>query len=264
MAIKIYSKYNPRANPANADYPTGSIKDRSVPGAVDGTPLTADFGNDIVGFTDALLTEANIAHNGRPDTARSSDRLRAILKLIQNIKGTGASDVRTNSQNDARFGLAGTGSSQQRSNSQNDARFMRPSDVVNNLTSDSTTAPLSAAMGKKLVSEQLYYKSETLSAPSLNLTAGSCKIVRVGDMVTITGRFDTPSRTDPGSANGYIPSWAVPSNVQVRNVYELRFQFSRVEVTNLGNLKFWFNNPDGSNKKVTDTGDFTISYTVGQ
>lgn len=81
MAIKIYEKFAPRANPADGDHPYGSIKNESVPGAKDGTPLDAEWGNDMVGFTDALLSEAGIVPSGNPDTVIESQRLNALNVL---------------------------------------------------------------------------------------------------------------------------------------------------------------------------------------
>ena len=84
MALKIFEKFSPRANPADVNYPYGSIKNESVPGAKDGTPLDASWGNDMLGFTDALLDEAGITPNGLPDTVGSSQRLEALKELIKN------------------------------------------------------------------------------------------------------------------------------------------------------------------------------------
>lgn len=81
MAIKIYEKFAPRANPADGDYPYGSIKNESVPGAKDGTPLDAEWGNDYAGFDAALLDEAGIVPSGDPDTVGNSQRVEAIKKL---------------------------------------------------------------------------------------------------------------------------------------------------------------------------------------
>lgn len=81
MAIKIYEQFAPFANPADTDYPHGSIKNDSIPGAEDGTPLDAVWGNDIVGFTDALLADAGIEPNGQPDTVGDSQRVHAIKQL---------------------------------------------------------------------------------------------------------------------------------------------------------------------------------------
>ena len=78
MALKIFEKFDPRANPIDGNYPTGSIKNESVPGANDGTPLDAEWGNDEIGFTDALLNDAEITHSGNPDTVVTSDRLDAL------------------------------------------------------------------------------------------------------------------------------------------------------------------------------------------
>ena len=56
MALNINDTYAPLATPPSASYPTGSIKDETIPSiSNDGTPLTAEWGNDYVGFTDALL-----------------------------------------------------------------------------------------------------------------------------------------------------------------------------------------------------------------
>jgi len=85
MALKIFEKFSPRANPADADYPYGSIKNESVPGAKDGTPLDASWGNDMLGFTDALLDEAGITHNGLPDTVQSSQRLEAVKTVVSKV-----------------------------------------------------------------------------------------------------------------------------------------------------------------------------------
>lgn len=90
MAIKIYEKFAPFANPADGDHPYGSFKNDSIPGAEDGTPLDAVWGNDMVGFTDALLAEAGIVPNGNPDTVGNSQRVDA-LKKIHGVYGTVAS-----------------------------------------------------------------------------------------------------------------------------------------------------------------------------
>lgn len=84
MALKIFEKYAPFANPADEDFTHGSIKNDSTPGAEDGTQLDAAQVNDYVGFTDALLAAAGIEPNGSPDTALVSQRLQAMNKLYLN------------------------------------------------------------------------------------------------------------------------------------------------------------------------------------
>lgn len=88
MALLINDKFEPRANPGDANYPNGSIKNESAPGAKDGTPLDADWGNDYVGFDAALFAETGITPDGNPDTALSSQRLDALKKVSSKITNT--------------------------------------------------------------------------------------------------------------------------------------------------------------------------------
>lgn len=81
MALLINDKFAPRANPGDANYPNGSIKNESAPGVKDGTPLDADWGNDYAGFDAALFAETGITPSGDPDTALSSQRLTALQSL---------------------------------------------------------------------------------------------------------------------------------------------------------------------------------------
>lgn len=78
MAIKIFEKFAPRANPADGDYPYGSIKNESVPGAKDGTPLDAEWGNDYAGFDAELFAQAGVVPSGAPDKLGASQRVDAI------------------------------------------------------------------------------------------------------------------------------------------------------------------------------------------
>lgn len=95
MAIKIYEQFAPFANPADGDYPYGSIKNDSIPGAEDGTPLDATWGNDYAGFDAALLSEAGIVPNGNPDTVVESQRVEAINTLIARKTNVYASQIAT-------------------------------------------------------------------------------------------------------------------------------------------------------------------------
>lgn len=81
MTIKIYEQFAPFANPADGDYPYGSIKNDSIPGAEDGTPLDAVWANDYAGFDAALLAEAGIVPSGVADKLGASQRVDAIKKL---------------------------------------------------------------------------------------------------------------------------------------------------------------------------------------
>ena len=76
--LKPYETYAPRANVPDSNYPLGSIKNMSVPGAKDGTPLDARWGNNIEGFHQALLAEAGIVASGNPDKVGASQLLDAL------------------------------------------------------------------------------------------------------------------------------------------------------------------------------------------
>lgn len=76
--LKINEKFSPRANPPDANYPYGSIKNESVPGAKDGTPLDAGWGNDLEGFKQAALAQVGMTPSGLPDTAVNSQLLTAL------------------------------------------------------------------------------------------------------------------------------------------------------------------------------------------
>lgn len=81
--INLEQKYTPRVNPGDADYPFGSIKGDSSPGAGDGTPLSSSWGNDIEGFRQAVMTEAGVAPSGQPDNAHTSQLWSAMKDVLR-------------------------------------------------------------------------------------------------------------------------------------------------------------------------------------
>jgi hypothetical protein len=85
MAINPVNAYPGRVTGADANYPYGSGLNDSVPGDNTGTPFDKQFGDDIWGFFQALLTDASIVPSGNPDTALVSQYLQAIYKLIDTI-----------------------------------------------------------------------------------------------------------------------------------------------------------------------------------
>lgn len=82
MALNISNKYPGRANAPSIDYPEGSIKNQTAPGAKDGTPLDADWANDKEGFFQSLLKESGITANGNVDTVVASQLYDALLQVI--------------------------------------------------------------------------------------------------------------------------------------------------------------------------------------
>lgn len=83
--LKIYERYAPDATAPTTDYPLGSIKNDSVPGADDGTPLEKDWGNNVEGFHQALIADAGLTANGTPDTAVASQLLDAVKIVAANV-----------------------------------------------------------------------------------------------------------------------------------------------------------------------------------
>lgn len=83
MAIRLVDQYPNRANPATPDYPHGSVRNESSPGANDGTPLEQAWGNDIEGFKQALLAEGGVDPSGLPDRVGASDQLDALKAVIR-------------------------------------------------------------------------------------------------------------------------------------------------------------------------------------
>ena len=129
--------------------------------------------------------------------------------------------------------------------------------LYNGLNSTSTSLALTAAQGKALADNQIYYNSTTLGV-SGQLTSGSCKIVRIGDGVIISGLYNHSSRTVIDSSTGLIPTWGRPSNTVANScVYpEAGTVGARLVVKTDGSFRFY------RSSAATSTGFFTISYTV--
>lgn len=78
MAINISDKYPGRSNPPSVDYPQGSIKNQTAPGARDGTPLDEAWANDKEGFFQSILDARGITANGEVDKVGASQYYDAL------------------------------------------------------------------------------------------------------------------------------------------------------------------------------------------
>jgi hypothetical protein len=72
MSLKLNERYPGRFSNPTAAYPQGSFKNRTAPGALDGTYLEKDWANDQLAFLSSLLDAAGIAPNGNVDQVGAS------------------------------------------------------------------------------------------------------------------------------------------------------------------------------------------------
>lgn len=82
MAIDRNTRYPGRFDAPTAARPQGAFKNRSAPGAKDGSYLERDWANDWDGFFGSLMRSAGLTANGTPDTALSSQYFDALKKLL--------------------------------------------------------------------------------------------------------------------------------------------------------------------------------------
>ena len=103
--IKIDHNYTDYRDDTDPKYPGGKAVNATTAESTDGTPLLADWMNDINGALQAIFIEAfgNINKvSGKPDNVRESDVLKAIKKITQEYTDkTNAVEVKTRAQGDA-------------------------------------------------------------------------------------------------------------------------------------------------------------------
>lgn len=105
MAINLNTRYPGRVDPPSIDYPTGSVKNRSAPAVLDGTPLEKDWANDVLGSRDAILKAGGVTASGNIETADVSDVVVALKNIVSNRTATetvsGTAEIATQSETDA-------------------------------------------------------------------------------------------------------------------------------------------------------------------
>jgi len=97
MAINPNVTLAPNVTAPDTDYPYGSSKNETTPGAKDGTPYNRTRANDVFGMQQALLKTAKITPSGSADTATESQYVQAIAELAAgrayNYDDSGAADA---------------------------------------------------------------------------------------------------------------------------------------------------------------------------
>lgn len=82
MALNLPNRYPGRFNPPSASYPQGSFKNRTAPGALDGSYLEQDWANDKEGFFQSLIDAAGLTPNDLPDEVGASQYFDAINSIF--------------------------------------------------------------------------------------------------------------------------------------------------------------------------------------
>lgn len=86
MALKRDVRYPARYSAASSGQPQGAFKNRSAPGASDGSYLEADWLNDWSAFFSSLLIGAGTTINGNVDAVGACQTYDALLGLIATPK----------------------------------------------------------------------------------------------------------------------------------------------------------------------------------
>jgi len=82
MALNLPNRYPGRFSAPTTDYPQGSFKNRTAPGALDGSYLEKDWANDKEGFFQSLIAAAGIVPNEIADKVGASQYYDALLAVI--------------------------------------------------------------------------------------------------------------------------------------------------------------------------------------
>lgn len=85
MAVTLTQLYTAARVFTDAFNPDGTFKDSTSPGALDGTPSQYGWAREMWAFLEILLGKAGIAHSGSLDTATSSQRYDALVKLARDF-----------------------------------------------------------------------------------------------------------------------------------------------------------------------------------
>lgn len=90
MSLKRNETYPGRFNNPTTAHPQGAFKNRTAPGAQDGSYLEQQWANDWDGFFGRLLTVGSITPNGNVDTALDSQYYTALIAAVKSELGTAA------------------------------------------------------------------------------------------------------------------------------------------------------------------------------
>lgn len=88
--LNYITRYTGQVASGDPNYPYGRAQNVVVEGDGNGTPLEEDLVNDIFGLQQAVLAAGGVAPSGVPETALTSDFLKALYRLGRWARGWGA------------------------------------------------------------------------------------------------------------------------------------------------------------------------------
>ncbi|WP_432783739.1 hypothetical protein QZH45_09765 [Pseudomonas corrugata] len=138
MSLKLNERYPGRFDNPSAGYPQGSFKNRTAPGALDGSYLEKDWANDKEGFFQSLLSAAGFVANGVVDSVGASQYYDALAAVIGTL-APAAPDASTTVK-----GIVELATSAETQTGTDSVRAVTPS----GLASIATTSALDATTGR--------------------------------------------------------------------------------------------------------------------
>lgn len=78
MSVKAWEKYQPNASSPSPQYPYGSLRQETVLGMGDGTPLDVEWGNDFEAFKQTAFSRSGLVPSGNTDTVTNSEMFNAM------------------------------------------------------------------------------------------------------------------------------------------------------------------------------------------
>ncbi len=93
MAIQPKRIYPAQTSQSADGYPYGAARNSNSPGDYSGTPLERTWLNDLWGFLQSLLVDADINPNGLPDRVGASQYLEAVKVLANRVPFEAFTDV---------------------------------------------------------------------------------------------------------------------------------------------------------------------------
>lgn len=87
MALQRDARYPGRWTAASGGHPQGAFKNRTAPGALDGSYIEQDWANDWDGYFGSLLGAAGLTPNGNVDAVGASQYFSALGALLDRVSG---------------------------------------------------------------------------------------------------------------------------------------------------------------------------------